>query len=146
MVIDARTGAATVTVRVAVTLPDDAVIMAVPAVTPVIRPALLTEATALAFDDHANVAAIAAPFWSLGVAVSCSVVPATSVDQPLITIEVRTGTAVTVIVVFAVTLPAVDVMIADPGVTPVTTPLLVTVATFVAPDDQVTVAAMAFPF
>ena len=62
IVIDVSTGAATVTVRVAVTLPDDAVIMAVPAVTPVIRPALLTEATAPTFDDQATVVANAAPF------------------------------------------------------------------------------------
>ena len=134
------------TVRVAVTVPDDAVIIAVPAVTPVMRPELLAEATALVPDDHAMVAAIAAPFWSFGVAMSCKVVPATRLEPPLIAIEVRIGTAVTVIVVLAVTLPAVDVMMADPDATPVTTPLLVTVATFVAPDDQVTVAAMALPF
>ena len=134
------------TVTVADTLPDDAVIMAVPAVMPVIRPALLTEATVLAFDDHAIVVANAAPFWSFGAAASCRVVPATSVVPPLIVIEVRIGTAVTVIVVLAVTLPAVDVMMVDPGATPRTTPLLLTVATFVALDDQDTVAAMAFPF
>ena len=77
---------------------------------------------------------------------SCRVVPATRVDPPLIAIEVRTGTAVTVIVVLAVTVPAVDVIIAVPGATPVTTPLLLTAAMVVGLDDQVTVAAMAFPF
>ena len=146
IVIDVSTGAATVTVSVAVTPPDDAVMMAVPAVTPVMRPELFTEATALAFDDHVTVAAIAAPFWSFVVAVSCRVVPATRVEPPLIVIEVRTGTAVTVIVVLAVTLPTADVIMADPGATPVTTPVLLTPAMPGALVDHVTVAAMAFPF
>ncbi len=128
------------------TVPDDAVIMAVPAVTPVIRPELFTEAIALAFEDHATVAAIAAPVWSFVVAVSCRVVPATRVEPPPIVIEVRTGTAVTVIVVLAVTLPAAEVIIAEPGTTPVTTPLLLTLATFGALDDQLTVATKALPF
>ena len=141
-----RTGAATVMVTVALTLPDEAVITAVPGAAPVTRPVLLTVATFVALDDQAMVAAMAAPFWSFGAAASCSVEPATTLVPPLRMIEVSTGTAVTVMVVFPFTLPAVAVITAVPGATPVTTPLLFTVAMFVAPDDQLTVAAMALPF
>ena len=93
------------------------------------------------------VAAIAAPFWSLGAAVSCRVEPATTLVPPLRVIEVSTGdTAVTVIVVFALTLPAAAVMRAVPAETPVTRPRLLTDATAGAPDDQAMVAAIAAPF
>src|ERR1035437_3774541 len=83
-------------------VPDVAVAVTVPAppATPVTSPDPLTVATPGADDPHVTVAATAAPFWSLGLAVSCSVVPATSdVDAALTETDVRAGGAVTVICV-----------------------------------------------
>lgn len=55
------------------------------------------------------------------------------------------GTAVTEIVLVALTLPDDAVITADPTATPVTTPAPFTVAMPVALDDQVMAAAMALP-
>ncbi len=55
------------------------------------------------------------------------------------------GTAVTVIVFVAVTLPDAAVIIALATVTPVTSPAAFTVAIPVADEDQVTAAVNAFP-
>lgn len=70
MAIVVRTGARTVTVTCPLTPPDDAVTTAVPVATPLTSPLLLTEATDVALDDQATVAAMPLPFWSLGEAVS----------------------------------------------------------------------------
>ena len=62
------------TVAVALTDPDVAVMVAVPSATAVTRPVDETEATEAAADVHATTAPpIVAPFWSCTVAVSCSV-------------------------------------------------------------------------
>ena len=135
----------TVTVTVPLTLPDEEEMTAVPAATPVTSPLPLTVATPVAFDDHATVAATALPFWSLGDAVSCSVAATTTLVPPATVIDVSTSGAVTVTVVVALTLPEVAVITAVPGATPVTTPLPLTVATLVAPDDQATAAEIAVP-
>jgi hypothetical protein len=92
------TGAAvTVTVIGPVTtvVPDVAVAVIVtePAVTPVTSPDALTVATPGADDPHLTVAATGAPFWSLGLAASCRVVPATSdVEAALTATDVSTET------------------------------------------------------
>lgn len=146
MAIVVRTGARTVTVTWPLTPPDDAVITAVPGATPLTSPLLFTEATDVAFDDQATVAAMPLPFWSLGEAVSCKVAPATTLVPPLTVMVVSTSGAVTVTVVLVLTLPEVALMTAVPGATPVTTPLPLTVAMFVSPDDQLTDAEMTLPF
>jgi hypothetical protein len=163
IVTDVNTGAgAAVTVicteLVTVTLPAtaEAVIVAVPVATPVTRPLVaLTLATVGADELHVTVAAMAVPFWSLGDAVSCVVVPATMlVAGAVMVTEVRTaagGGAVTVIctVLVTVTPPATAdaVMVAVPAATPVTRPLVaLTPATAGADELHVTVAAMAVPF
>jgi len=136
----------TVIVACALTLPEDAVMIAVPAPTPVTRPAALTVATLAALDVHAIVAAIAPPFWSFGAAVSCSVEPAATVLPPLMVIDVSTSGAVTVTVVCVLTLPEDAVIVAVPAATPVTVPAALTVATLGEPDTQAMVAAIALPF
>ena len=145
-VIDVTSCAATVMVTVALTFPEAAVTTADPAATPVTKPVLLTVAIPVAFDDHVIVAAIALPFWSRGDAVSCNVEAATTEVPPLMPIVVSVGgTAVTVIVLVAVTLPEAAVMTAVPTATPVTSPAEFTVAMFVAPEDHVTAAVNALP-
>ena len=143
IVVSAR--GTTVTVTVPLTLPDVAVMTAVPAATPVTSPLPLTVATPVAFDDHATVATMALPFWSLGDAVSCSVAATTTLVPPATVMVVSASSAVTVTVVVVLTLPDDAVITAVPGATPVTMPLELTVAMFVAPDDQLTVAEMALP-
>lgn len=54
--------------------------------------------------------------------------------------------AVTVTPTEAFTRPDVALMFAEPAATPVTSPLLLTVATLVAFDDQLIVAAIGSPF
>ena len=60
-------------------------------------------------------------------------------------VSTSTGAAVTVIVVVALTPPEAAVITAEPAATPVTVPAPFTVATPVAPDDHVIVAAIARP-
>jgi hypothetical protein len=75
-----------------------AVIVTEPAVTPVTSPDTLTVATPGADDPHVTVAATDAPFWSLGLAASCSVVPATSdVEAALTETDVSTETTCVVV-------------------------------------------------
>ncbi len=76
---------------------------------------------------------------------SCNVEPATTVEPPLTVIDVRTCAA-TVIVTVELTFPDAAVITAVPAATPVTKPVLLTVANPVALDDQVIVAAIALPF
>ena len=145
-VIDVSTCAATVIVTVALTLPDAAVITADPATTPVTSPVLLTVAIPVAPEDQVTVAAIGLPFWSKGAAVSCNVEAATTEVPPLIAILVNVGgTAVTVIVFVAVTVPDAAVMTAVPTATPDTSPAAFTVAMLVAAEVHVTAAVNALP-
>jgi len=127
-----------------------AVIVTAPAATPVTSPDPLTVATPGADDPHVTVAATAAPFWSLGLAVSCSVVPATSdADAALTETDVRAGGAVTVICVEPCTdcVPevAVAVIVVEPATSASTSPVGLTVATVGADDVHVTVAENALP-
>src|ERR1035437_282489 len=128
-----------------------AVMVAVPPATPVTRPLLLTLAVADEDELHVTVAAIAAPCWSFGLAVSWIVPPIVSAPPTVVTATVvSTGAAVTVIVIGPVTtvVPdgAVAVIVTEPAVTPVTSPDALTVATPGADDPHVTVAATDAPF
>ena len=80
------------------TLPDAPVIVATPAPTPVTRPDDDTLATPDADDDHATVAEIALPFWSLVLAVNCTV-PLTAIVLAGAEMEIDVSTGVTGVVV-----------------------------------------------
>src|SRR5882762_745484 len=111
-----------------------AVMVAVPAVTPVTRPLPLTVATAVLLVAHVTARPLSAvPPASWGVAVSCPVWPTGTLDAAGLTATDATGTFVTVTVTVAVPFfpSLVAVMVAVPAVTPVTRPLPLTVATAV---------------
>src|SRR5436309_573319 len=117
-----------------------AVIVAVPGVTPDTSPLLLTVATAVLELDHVTVRPESgAPFASFGVPVSCTVWPPCTEAVAGVTSTDATGTGVTVIVEVPLFPSLVAVIVADPGVTPETSPLLLAVATAVLELDHVTV-------
>src|SRR5437588_2812954 len=117
-----------------------AVIVAEPGVTPETRPPLLTVATAVLELDHVTVRPESgAPFASFGVAASCTVWPACTDAEGGVTSTVATGTFVTVTDEVPLLPSLVAVIVAVPGVTPDTSPLLLTVATAVLELDHVTV-------
>src|SRR5205807_1320167 len=117
-----------------------AVIVAVPGVTPDTSPLLLTVATVVLELDHVTVRPErGAPLASFGVAVSCTVWPACTDAEGGVTSTVATGTFVTLIDEVPLFPSLVAVIVAEPGVTPETSPLLLTVATAVLELDHVTV-------
>src|SRR5438874_2181226 len=117
-----------------------ALIVMEPGVTPETRPLLLTVATAVLELDHVTVRPESGfPPASLGVPVSCTVWPACTEAVGGVTSTDATGTGVTVIVEVPLFPSLVAVIVADPGVTPETSPLLLTVATAVLELDHVTV-------
>src|SRR6059058_1958114 len=117
-----------------------AVIVAVPGVTPDTSPLLLTVATAVLELDHVTVRPESGfPPASLGVPVSCTVWPACTDAEGGVTSTVATGTFVTVTDEVPLFPSLVAVIVAVPGVTPDTSPLLLTVATAVLELDHVTV-------
>src|SRR5207244_8160313 len=133
---------------ISVTLTDEvplfpslvAVIVAVPGVTPETSPLLLTVATAVLELDQVTVRPESgAPFASFGVAASCTVWPACTDAEGGVTSTVATGTFVTVTDEVPLLPSLVAVIVAEPGVTPETSPLLLTVATAVLELDHVTV-------
>src|SRR5438067_9824380 len=79
------------------------------------------------------------PPASLGVAVSCTVWPACTEAEGGVTSTDATGTFVTVTDEVPLFPSLVAVIVAEPGVTPETRPLLLTVATAVLELDHVTV-------
>src|SRR5207253_5294973 len=90
--------------------------------------------------DHVTVRPESAfPPASLGVAVSCTVWPACTEAEGGVTSTVATGTFVTLIDEVPLFPSLVAVIVADPGVTPETSPLLLTAATAVLELDHVTV-------
>ena len=161
MITLVSTGAGLVTVMTAepvlVTPPAVAVavMVAVPTDTPVTLPDALTVATDVADELHVTLATIALPSWSLGLATSGALPPATidCVAGATVT-DVNTcvgGGAVTVswMVLVTATPPASadDVIVAVPAATPVTRPLVaLTLAIEDADELHVTVAAIALPF
>src|SRR5947199_412260 len=126
--------AAAVTVRadVPVTVSDVAAMLAVPAVTPLTIPLPVTVATAVLFDAQATVRPVSVlPFASLGVAASWTVWPACTDAVAGLTVTDATSTVLTVIVAVPPCPSLVAVIVAEPAVTPVTSPLPLTVATAV---------------
>src|SRR2546430_438613 len=116
-----------------------AVIVAEPGVTPETSPELITVATdVLLLDQVTARPERAAPFASLGVAVSWTVCPAWTVAVGGVTSTVATGTLVTVIDAVPLLPSLVAVIVAEPGATPKTSPELFTVATDVLLLDQLT--------
>src|SRR5438552_2292168 len=109
-----------------------AVIVAVPAALPVTSPLAVTVATAVLLLPQLTVRPDnGLPLASFGVAVSCTVWP-TCTDAVLgLTVTDATGTVLTVIVAVPLCPSLVAVIVAAPAVTPVTTPLPLTVATAV---------------
>src|SRR6266852_4973549 len=125
-----------------------AVIVADPIATPVTSPLLVTLATLGLLLDHATARPDSGlPLASLGVAVSCTVCPTWTVAEPGLTVTAATGTAVTVMAEVPLFPSDVAVMVAEPAATPVTRPLLVTLATLVLLLDQLTTRPdSGFPF
>jgi hypothetical protein len=131
----------------AVTVRDDdpdfpslvAVIVAEPAATPVTSPALETVATAVLLDPHVTTRSVTTvPFKSLTVAESCVVRPETTLAVAGETVTVPTGTGAIVTAELPDFPSLVAVIVAEPMLTPVTTPALETVATAVLLDPHVT--------
>src|SRR5207237_6485037 len=111
-----------------------------PMVTPETSPRLLTVATAVVELDHVTGRPESGfPPASLGVPVSCTVWPACTDAEGGVTSTVATGTFVTVIDEVPLFPSLVAVIVAEPGVTPETRPLLLTVATAGFERDHVTI-------
>src|SRR5205809_597095 len=117
-----------------------AVIVAVPAALPVTSPLALTVATAVFVLPPLTVRPDnGLPLASFEVAVSCTVWPTCTDAVPGLTVTDATGTVLTVIVAVPLCPSLVAVIVAAPAVTPVTTPLPLTVATAVLLLPQLTV-------
>jgi len=120
------------------------VMMALPAAIPVTRPVLLTVATNVLFELQLTVLLVA--FEGKTVAVSCCV-PFTGMDTSVgLTLTPVTKVGRTVMALVAVLPPScvVTVMMALPAEIPVTRPVLLTVATDVLFELQLTVLLVAF--
>src|SRR6266566_395335 len=142
VVLVAQPGAGPVTVMADVPLCPSlvALIVAVPATTPLTRPLPLTGATDVLLLDHVTTRPVSAlPLASFGVAVSCTVWPATTLAGAGLTVTEATDTLVTVIADVPLCPSLVEVIVADPATTPLTRPLELTVATDVLLLDQVIV-------
>src|SRR5213593_3549839 len=125
-----------------------AVIVAEPATFPVTSPFELTVATAVLLLAHVTVRPVnGLPFASFGVAVSCTVLPSSTLADAGVTVTLATGTGVTVTLDVPLFPSLVAVIVAEPVTTPVTSPLPFTVATAVLLLDQVTTRpGRGFPF
>src|SRR5207244_1744857 len=116
-----------------------AVMVADPAAPPVTSPLPLTVATPVALLAHVTTRPVnAAPPASSGVAASGPVCPAGTLGAAGLTVTDATGTFVTVSAEVPFTPSLVAVIVAEPAATPVTRPLLFTVATPVLLLAQVT--------
>src|SRR5438094_323382 len=116
-----------------------AVIVALPPPLPCTSPLAVTLATAVVLLSHVTVRPVnGLPLASFGVAVSCTVWPACTDAVLGLTVTDATGTVVTVTVAVPLCPSLVAVIVAAPAVTPVTTPLPLTVATAVLLLPQLT--------
>ena len=141
MGVQPAAGPGTTTVTSAVPLFPSlvAVIVAAPAATPITSPLVVTVATDPLLVAHDTTRPDRAlPPASFGVAVSWIVCPVSSAADPGLTVTDATGTVVTVIAAVPACPSLVAVMVAEPAVTPLTRPVLVTVATLVLLDVHVT--------
>ena len=140
--IDVMVGAVTVIEVDLETLPIVAVMVAVPAATPLTRPAASMVALAMVEEDQTTrlVRSRLLPSLKLPVAVSCCVV-LIGIEGLAgeMAIEVRLGLAppVTVMAAELVKAPDLTVIVAAPLATPVTTPAVLTVAIFESEEVQV---------
>src|SRR5436190_1469154 len=117
-----------------------AVIVAEPATTPVTSPLGLTVATAVLLLDHVIVRPDSAlPLASFGVAVSWTVLPAGTLAVAGLPVAGAAGTCTTVMADVPLCPSLVAVMVAEPATFPVTSPLVLTVATAVLLLDHVIV-------
>src|SRR5436305_1953415 len=117
-----------------------AVIVAEPATTPLTRPLELTVATELSLLDHVTIRPVSGfPFASFGVAVSWTVWPTGRFADAGVTVTELTATPDTVMLEVPLCPSLVAVIVAEPDVPPVTSPLPSTLATAVLLLDQVTV-------
>jgi hypothetical protein len=144
----AMAGVGTVMVAVPAAVPERAVIVALPADTPVTTPDDETVATDVLLLDHVTGApAMTLPFASRTVAERVTLVPMATVAVAGATVTLAAAGAVTVTTADADCPSLVAVIVADPGETPVTTPEADTVATDDAPVDHVMVRPVrTFPF
>src|SRR5690349_7189883 len=130
----------TVTTEVPVLVSQVAVMVAPPAPTPVTSPLPFTVACAVLSLDQVTTRPVSGvPPPSLGVAVSWTVLPTSTLAGAGVTVTEATGTPDTVIAEVPLLPSHVAVTFAPPGATPVTRPLPFTVASAVLSLDQVTV-------
>src|SRR5947208_6794192 len=123
-----------------------AVMDAEPAATPLTRPLALTVATAGLLLDHVTTRPFSVlPAESFVTAESCWVPPTTIVAAAGLTVTEATGTTITVIAAVLLLPSLVAVIVAEPAATPVTKPLLLTVATAVLLFDHVTTRPVRVP-
>src|SRR5438067_581868 len=123
-----------------------AVIVAEPAVTPATRPLPLMVATLGLPLVHVTIRPVSVPpAESFGVAVSCTVCPTVRLVVAGEIATEATGTVVTVSVAVLLLPSLVAVIIAEPGVTPATRPLPLTVATLVLLLAHITVRPVRVP-
>src|SRR5438094_921479 len=112
-------GVVTVTPDVPLLPSDVAVMVAVPAATPVTSPLPFTRATAVLLLDQVTTRPLSGfPLASFGVAVSCTVEPCCTVAGDGLTVTEATGTAVTVRVDVPLLPSDVAVIVAVPAATP----------------------------
>src|SRR5207302_1397115 len=117
-----------------------AVIVAVPAALAVARPLALTLATPELLLAHVTTRPDRMlPVASLSVAVNCTVWPTCTAADDGVTVTEATGAVVTVTAAVALFPSLVAVIVADPAVTPLTRPVLLTVAALELLLDQLTV-------
>src|SRR6266480_1017113 len=123
-----------------------AVMDAEPAATALTRPLSLTVATAGLLLDHVTTRPFSVLLAeSFVTAESCCVPPTTIVAAAGLTVTEATGTTITVIAAVPLLPSLVAVIVAEPAATPVTKPLLLTVATAVLLLDHVTTRPVRVP-
>ena len=139
---------ATEATETGVTLTDDvplcpslvAVMVPDPVATAVTTPLPLTRAIVVSLLDHVTARPDKTlPLASLRVAVSCAVCPTDTVADDGVTVTEATGAVVTVTAAVPLFPSLVAVIVAEPAATPLTRPVLLTVAAAVLLLDQVTV-------
>ena len=130
------------TSAVDVAAPEVTVMLTAPGLTPVTKPEFETVATAVLLDAQVNTTPESAfPAASRAMACTCRVLNASTVNVDALSTMLATGGLVTVSVrPFDTTAPADAVMVATPGLSPVTTPLPETDATSGLLDVHVSVA------
>src|SRR6266550_2787800 len=125
-----------------------AVIVAEPATTPLTSPLELTVATEVLLLDHVTVRPVSGlPLASFGVAVSWTVWPTGTLADAGLTVTELTATFDTVMLALPLCPSLIAVIVAEPTAAPLTSPVLVTVATELLLLAQATLRPVSgFPF